>query len=107
METARTEQLGGTIQSPAWSPDGSTLFVTVNHGRPASEAPRINPVLGPLPRGPSIVAVPLNGGRPHIVLAEEGNDRFGRWEIATDGKRLFFTRAAFESDVWVMDLVRR
>jgi hypothetical protein len=30
--------------------------------------------------------------------------RFARFEIAVDDKRLFFTRAAWESNVWMMEL---
>lgn len=37
-------------------------------------------------------------------VASEPGYQFGRWNFATDGSRLFFTRPAFESDVWVMDL---
>ena len=54
----------------------------------------------------SILAVALNGGIPRPVLTDDRTARFGRWNFATDGTRLFFTRAAWESDVWVMDLKR-
>lgn len=54
----------------------------------------------------SIYAIPLSGGAPRLVLRDEPNARFGRWEFATDGKRIFFTRAAWEADVWVMELKR-
>ena len=41
-----------------------------------------------------------------MVLAEDAAHRLGSWEFATDGRRLFFTLAAWESDVWVMDVKR-
>lgn len=54
----------------------------------------------------SIYAIPVSGGAPRLVLKDEPGARFGRWEFATDGKRIFFTRAAWEADVWVMELKR-
>jgi eukaryotic-like serine/threonine-protein kinase len=56
------------------------------------------------PPATSILAIPLSGGAPRLVLRDEPNARFGRWEFATDGKRIYFTRAAWEADVWMMEL---
>ena len=54
----------------------------------------------------AIFAIPIAGGQPRLLLRDEPGARFGRWEFATDGKLLYFTRAAWEGDVWVMDLER-
>jgi serine/threonine-protein kinase len=54
----------------------------------------------------SIYAIPLAGGTPRLLLRDEPNARFGRWEFVTDGKQLYFTRANWEADVWVMELKR-
>jgi len=54
----------------------------------------------------SIYAIPTAGGTPRLVLRDEPGARLGRWEFTTDGRRLFFTRAAWEADVWVMELKR-
>jgi Tol biopolymer transport system component len=53
-----------------------------------------------------IYSLPLTGGKPRLLLHDEPGMYFGRWEFATDGKVIYFTRAAFESDVWVMELNR-
>ena len=58
------------------------------------------------PGSTAIYAIPMAGGAPRLVMRDEPAARFGRWEMATDGKRLFITRAAWEADVWVMDLKR-
>jgi hypothetical protein len=52
----------------------------------------------------AVLAVPLDGGAPRPVLIDDRTARFGRSLFATHGSRLFYTRAAWESDVWVMDL---
>ncbi len=54
----------------------------------------------------SIYAIPVKGGAPRLVLRDQPDARFGRWEFTTDGKRMFFTRADWEADVWVMELKR-
>jgi len=56
--------------------------------------------------GPTVTfyAVPLSGGAPRLVLRL--NRRWRRHEFATDGRRLYFTLPADESDVWVMDIRR-
>jgi Tol biopolymer transport system component len=49
--------------------------------------------------------VPLRGGPPRLVLAFPDPARQPRrFEFDTDGKRLFFTLATDESDVWLMEL---
>ena len=50
-------------------------------------------------------ALPLSGGTPRPVLTFDDPLRQPRRpEFDTDGRRLFFTIATDESDVWVMDL---
>ncbi len=53
---------------------------------------------------PAFWAVPLSGAAPRLVLRL--NRRWRRHEFATDGRRLYFTLPADESDVWVMDIRR-
>jgi Tol biopolymer transport system component len=52
----------------------------------------------------AIYAIPVSSGTPRLVVADNPNVRFARFEIAVDDKRLFFTRAAWESNVWMMEL---
>jgi Tol biopolymer transport system component len=85
----RGDKLGGQAMSVQWGRDGSTVYAFLNR-----------------PRVRAIVAVPVATGIPRVLLEEDANTRFARWEFATDGLRLFFTRAAWESDVWVMELKR-
>jgi Tol biopolymer transport system component len=81
--------LGGVPQGIYWAPDNKSIFVYVNNRG----------------RG-SIWNVPLDGAAPRLVLSDEPDAPFGRWLFATDGKRLFYTRAAWEADVWVTELKR-
>ena len=52
----------------------------------------------------AIYAIPVSSGSPRLVVADNRDVRFSRFEIAVDDKRLFFTRAAWESNVWMMEL---
>jgi Tol biopolymer transport system component len=52
----------------------------------------------------SIYAIPTSGGPARELLSDASNARFGRPDFATDGKRIFYTRANWEADVWVMEL---
>jgi hypothetical protein len=54
----------------------------------------------------SIYSVPTAGGTPRLVLRDDPTHRISRWDFATDGRRLFFTLAADESDVYMMELSR-
>lgn len=51
-------------------------------------------------------SIPLAGGTPRALLRDDPAHRIGRYDFATDGRRLFFTLAADESDVYVMELAR-
>ena len=53
-----------------------------------------------------IYTVPVTGGTPRLVLRDDPAHRISRWDFATDGRRLFITLAADESDVYLMELSR-
>lgn len=54
----------------------------------------------------SIYSVPVTGGTPRLLLRDDPAHRISRWEFVTDGRKLFFTLAADESDVYVMQVNR-
>jgi eukaryotic-like serine/threonine-protein kinase len=54
----------------------------------------------------SIYSVPVAGGTPRLLLRDDPAHRISRWDFATDGRRLFVTLAADESDVYMMELRR-
>ena len=54
----------------------------------------------------SIYSVPVGGGTPRLLLRDDPAHRVSRWDFATDGRRLFFTLAADESDIYTMELFR-
>jgi Tol biopolymer transport system component len=85
---ADRRQLGGNAQAVTWGPDATTVYASAMQSTGLYR----------------IWAIPAAGGTPRLVLAEDASHRLGRWAFDTDGKRLFFTLAAWESDVWVMDL---
>ena len=87
---ASQQALGAVPGQVAWSRDGSTVYAMPY--RPAS--------------GYAIVGIPVGGGQPRMVLAEDSTHHFGRYTMEADGQRVFFTLAAWESDVWVMELKR-
>jgi Tol biopolymer transport system component len=89
---ARQAALGGPAMGLAW-PHPGMLFVSVG----GSETFRIVKIVG--------LAVP--SGAQKSVLMSDATHHFGREEFSTDGKRLFFTMAAYESDVGVMELRKR
>jgi hypothetical protein len=52
--------------------------------------------------------IPMRGGTPRLVFRFPDLSRQPRrTEFDTDGRRLFFTVATDESDVWMMDLQRK
>ena len=54
----------------------------------------------------SIWAVPASGGTPRLLIRFDDPARpSNRREFATDGKRLYFTIAQPESDIWLMELL--
>jgi Tol biopolymer transport system component len=76
-------------QSVYWARDGNSVYVSA-----------VSKGVG------AIWQVPVKGGAPRIVLVEEPGALFGRLDFAADSKRLFYTRAAWEADVWVAGLKR-
>ena len=72
---------------PIWSRDGRTIFLK-------------NPA--------GFWAMPASGGVPRLLVKLDDPSRpSGRSEIATDGKRLYFTIDNRLSDIWVMDVQGR
>jgi hypothetical protein len=54
----------------------------------------------------TVYEVPIGGGTPRPLLRDDPAHRISRWDFATDGRRLYVTLAADESDVYVMSLSR-
>ena len=52
----------------------------------------------------SFWVVSVTGGTPRLLFRDDATHRVGRWDFDTDGKRLFFTLASDESDLWVAEL---
>jgi Tol biopolymer transport system component len=53
-------------------------------------------------------SIPISGGRARPLLRFDDPARINpRYEFSTDGKRLFFTIAGDDSDLWVMELRKR
>ena len=75
-----------------WSPDGRTVYMKTFDAR--GEA--------------ALWALDVNGGAPRLLVRfDEPLRPTRRPEFATDGKRLYFTLAQSESDVWVMGIPGR
>ena len=51
-------------------------------------------------------SIPLARGAPRTLLRDDPAHRIGRYDFTTDRRRLFYTAAADESDVYVMEIVR-
>jgi hypothetical protein len=48
---------------------------------------------------------PVSGGAPSLIIRFDDPARpSGRREIATDGKRMFFSLAQQEADVWLVEI---
>jgi Tol biopolymer transport system component len=96
LETGRDTVLVGRLYAPpdsgapvavAWAPDGASVYVKARNAEGQA----------------SFWKVPVTGGVPRLLVRFDDPDRpSGRQEFATDGRRLFFTIDARESDVWVM-----
>ena len=77
---------------PIWSRDSQTIYYKAYDRE----------------RQSTIWSVPAAGGVPRLLLRfDDPARRSLRREFATDGRRLFFTIARDESDIWAMELVRR
>ena len=77
---------------PLWSRDSQTIYYKAYDRE----------------RQSTIWSVPAAGGPPRLLLRfDDPARRSLRREFATDGRRLYFTIARDESDIWAMELVRR
>lgn len=86
----------------AWGRNSSTVFASA---QVVQDAEHLGASRRRLPTGTvAIYAIPVSSGPPRLVVADNPDVRFARFEIAIDDKRLFFTRAAWESNVWMMEL---
>jgi Tol biopolymer transport system component len=85
----------GTTAMPAtarWSPDGQLVFFLGIDRQGRS----------------SFWSIPAAGGPPtQIVRFDDPTRESNRTEFTTDGKRLYFTLAQKEGDVWVTEVVQR
>ncbi|HUF66131.1 MAG TPA: hypothetical protein VMM17_09145, partial [Gemmatimonadaceae bacterium] len=114
---------------PRWSPDGRWIALPCGSSvallSPDSAAPHLVHLPGlnvwyaewggdpnvlfvkEEPNG-QIWAVALPSGQRRLLLRRDDSPRVApRQEFATDGRRLFFTLAADEADIWIMDLTRQ
>jgi Tol biopolymer transport system component len=72
-----------------WSPDGRTVYMKTFDGRAQA----------------ALWALGVDGGAPRLLVRfDEPLRPTRRPEFAVDGKRLYFTLAESESDVWVMTI---
>jgi Tol biopolymer transport system component len=72
-----------------WSPDGRFLYYKAYDSRERS----------------SIWVAPVAGGTSRLIIRFDDPARpSGRREIATDGRRMFFSLAQQEADVWLVEL---
>jgi dipeptidyl aminopeptidase/acylaminoacyl peptidase len=90
------------LNGMAWARNSSTVFASVQVAQDAQDTGPSRLSGGTL----AIYAIPVSSGQPRLVVADNPDVRFARFEIAVDDKRLFFTRAAWESNVWMMELKR-
>ena len=75
-----------------WSPDGRTVYMKTFDARGQA----------------ALWALGLDGAAARLLVRfDEPLRPTRRPEFATDGRRLYFTLAQSESDVWVMDLPDR
>jgi hypothetical protein len=72
-----------------WGPDGRTLYYKALEGDGRT----------------SFWSIPIEGGTPRLLARFDDPERSSpRAEFATDGRRLYFTVAERESDIWQTEL---
>lgn len=121
-------------QDARWSPDGRSIVYVRSYGlwlvAPSGGPPRMlvtsrDPAVAPAPLlaqwapdgrtiyykaldaggRTSLWAVSANGGEPRLLVRFDDPSRpSSRPEFATDGKRVYFTTAERESDIWQLEL---
>jgi serine/threonine-protein kinase len=86
----RTGETGIAPAFAYWSADSRTIYYKAYDEQERS----------------GIWAVPTSGGKPRLLIRFDDPARpSNRREFATDGKRLYFTIAQPESDIWLMELL--
>jgi len=130
-KTSAAACVGGAAASfPRWSPDGRWISVTCRAGAvhlidAGGGAPRVLPLPGiaawfaewgtnpdiafvKQQRTGAIWAISVASGRAKLVFTPD-DPRFvaARQEFATDGRRLYFTVATDDADLWIMELTRQ
>jgi Tol biopolymer transport system component len=84
---ARWPERGGFV---GWSRDGRTVYYSAVENS----------------RNLSWWAVPVNGGKPRLLVMGDDRTSGSNAGFATDGKTIFFTISNYESDIWKMELLR-
>ena len=78
---------GESVRHCAWGRDGRIYFNTL------SSSGRY-----------SFWSVAPNGGTARLIMRDNPKRRVSRWDFDTDGRRLFFSIRADESDIWVREI---
>jgi Tol biopolymer transport system component/serine/threonine protein kinase len=97
---ASVAAMGGPAVALAWR-DQHTMFASIG---PPDFVPLGKPSQV---RTAKIVAIAMPSGRVRVAVAGDATHNFSREDFAADEKRLYFTLAAWESDVGVMELMKR
>ncbi|AMW06160.1 BTAD domain-containing putative transcriptional regulator [Gemmatimonas phototrophica] len=80
-----------SVSSGRVTPDGTRLIVKANDGQ-----------------GDGYWAVPIDGGRPRLIVRVDDPERPSpRLEFASDGRHVFYTRLERSADVWSARIARR
>ena len=86
-----TEGTGSDAEFAQWSPDGHTIYYKTRGD--AQHA--------------GLWEVPADGGEPRLLVAfDDPTMPSLRREFATDGKRVYFTVAQYQSDIWAVELLQ-
>jgi serine/threonine-protein kinase len=86
----------------AWAKNSSSVYASLQAIQETEDVSASRRTL--LAGTTAIYAVAVSSGVLRLVVADNPIVRFAGLGIAVDDKRLFFTRAAWESNVWMMEL---